>query len=44
MLRYARGSLTFGVAEGQTVDVTAGGFQFGAGVAVRFAEGWPPWK
>lgn len=36
MLRYTRGSLTFSLGEGQTADGKAGGFQFGAGVAVRF--------
>lgn len=47
MLRYSRGSLTFALAEGQSVKVTVGGFQFGAGVGVRFAGlgdlGWPWW-
>jgi hypothetical protein len=36
MLRYSRGSLTFNLAEGQTADLDAGGFQFGAGIGVRF--------
>jgi hypothetical protein len=40
MLRYAHGSLTFRLGEGQTVDADAGGFQLGAGVAVRFTK-WP---
>jgi hypothetical protein len=41
MLRYVRGSLTFRLGEGQTADADAGGFQFGAGVGVRFSK--PPW-
>lgn len=36
MLRYARGSLKFALGEGQTVEATAGGFQFGVGIGARF--------
>jgi opacity protein-like surface antigen len=36
MLRYSRGSLTFDLGSGQTVEGDAGGFQFGVGVGVRF--------
>jgi len=36
LLRYAYGSVGFGVAEGQSSDVTAGGFQIAAGGRVRF--------
>lgn len=36
MVRYTRGSLTFNLAEGQTADLDAGGFQFGIGIGVRF--------
>jgi len=36
MLRYARGSLKFALGAGQTVEGSAGGFQFGAGIGVRF--------
>lgn len=36
MLRYSRGSLTFGLGSGQSVEGNAGGFQLGAGVGLRF--------
>ena len=36
MLRYAFGSLTFDLGEGQEAHAHAGGFQFGAGIGVRF--------
>jgi hypothetical protein len=35
-LRFTRGSLDFDLGEGQTASLDAGGFQFGAGVRVRF--------
>jgi hypothetical protein len=40
MLRYAHGSVTFRLGDGQTVDADTGGFQLGAGIAVRFSK-WP---
>jgi hypothetical protein len=36
LLRYSRGSLTFNLGSGQTVEGHAGGFQIGVGVGVRF--------
>jgi hypothetical protein len=36
LLRYSRGSLTFDLGSGQTVEGHAGGFQLGVGVGVRF--------
>ena len=36
MLRYSFGSLTFNLGEGQEAHAHAGGFQFGAGIGVRF--------
>lgn len=44
MLRYSFGSLTFALGEDQTAHAHAGGFQFGAGIGLRFAGGWPPWR
>jgi opacity protein-like surface antigen len=36
LLRYTHGSVEFNPAEGQTADVSAGGFQIGGGVRYRF--------
>jgi hypothetical protein len=36
MLRFSRGSLTLDLGNGESVDVDAGGFQFGVGVRARF--------
>jgi hypothetical protein len=36
MLRFSRGSLTLDLGEGQSVEMDAGGFQFGVGVRARF--------
>jgi opacity protein-like surface antigen len=36
LLRYATGSADFATANGGTVSLDAGGFQFGAGLRVRF--------
>lgn len=36
MLRYTHGSVEFNVSDSQTADVTAGGFQLGVGLRVRF--------
>ena len=36
LLRYTHGNVEFNPAEGQTADVSAGGFQIGAGLKFRF--------
>jgi hypothetical protein len=44
IMRYSHGSLTFALGEDQTAHAHAGGFQIGAGIGLRFAGGWPPWR
>lgn len=36
MIRYTRASVDFDLAEGQSASITAGGFQIGAGLRLRF--------
>jgi opacity protein-like surface antigen len=36
LLRYTRGNIEFNLSDSQTADVTAGGFQLGAGVRFKF--------
>jgi hypothetical protein len=36
LLRYTRGGVTFDIADGESVDVDAGGFQIGGGIRLRF--------